>query len=127
MFTIDNVKVDFVLYPFNWLMPFETIGGARMLALQDMIPMKLQALSNRFSKKDFWDIAFLLNSFSLAQMLEIFKAKFPTIDAGYIVHSLTNFDNADLEPAPVQLVPKTWEEIKLDLQNAVIEYTQSLL
>lgn len=127
MFTIANVKVDFVLYPFKWLLPFETTEGARLIALEDMIPMKLQALSNRFSKKDFWDIAFLLNNFSLAQMLEIFKSKFPSIDTGYIIHSLTNFDDANLEPSPVQLLPKTWEEIKLNLQHVVIEYTQSLL
>lgn len=127
MFTINDVKVDVVLYPFKWLMPFETMEGARMIALQDIIPMKLQALSNRFSKKDFWDIAFLLHHFSLAQMLEIFKTKFSSIDIGYIIHSLTNFDNADMEPSPVQLLPKTWQEIKLDLQIAVIEYTKSLL
>ena len=127
MFTINNVKVDVVLYPFKWLMPFETIEGTRMIALQDIIPMKLQALSNRFSKKDFWDIAFLLHRFSLAQMLEIFKLKFPTIDIGYIIHSLTNFDNAESEPSPVQLIPKTWVQIKLDLQNAVTKYTQASL
>ena len=107
MFNIGNVIVDVVLYPFKWLMPFENMEGDRMIALQDIIPMKLQALSNRFSKKDFWDIAFLLNSFSLAQTLEIFKLNFPTIDVGCIIHSLTNFDNEDLEPSPVHLIPKT--------------------
>lgn len=127
MFTIDDVKVNFVLYPFKWLLPFETKEGARLISLDDIIPMKLQALSNRFSKQDFWDIAFLLNVFSLGQLLDIFKAKFPTIDIGYIIHSLTNFDDANLEPSPVQLLPKTWEEIKSDLHHAVIEHTQSLL
>jgi len=127
MFIIGNVKVDVVLYPFKWLLPFETTEGARLISLDDIIPMKLQALSNRFSKKDFWDIAFLLNSFALAQMVEIFKLKFPAIDVGYIIHSLTNFDDANLEPSPVQLLPKTWEEIQLDLQQAVIEHTKSLL
>lgn len=127
MFIIGDVKVDFVLYPFKWLLPFETTEGARLISIEDIIPMKLQALSNRFSKKDFWDIAFLLDRFTLAQMLEIFKSKFPTIDVGYIIHSLTNFDDANLEPSPVQLLPKTWEEIKLELQHVVIDYTQSLL
>jgi len=55
MFTINNIKVDFILYPFKWLLPFETSEGARLIALPGIIPMKLQALSNRFSKKDFWD------------------------------------------------------------------------
>lgn len=84
-------------------------------------------LKASISKKAFWDIAFLLTVFSPGQMLEIFKPKFPAIDIGYIIHSLTNFDDANLEPSPVQLRSKSWEEIKLELQHAVIEHTQSLL
>ena len=89
--------------------------------------MKLKALSNRFAKKDFWDIAYLLNNFSLSEMLEIFTSKFPQIDIGYIIHSLTNFDDAELEQQPLALLPKTWEEIKFELQKAVIDYTGSSL
>jgi len=127
MFTIDNIKVDFILYPFKWLQPFETIDHARLIALPDIIPMKLQALSNRFSKKDFWDIAFLMKIFSLSEMLEIFKSKFPQIDTGYIIHSLTNFDDAAREQPPVALLPKTWEEIKIELAKAVIDFTNSAI
>lgn len=127
MFIIDKVKVDFILYPFKWRQPFETIDGARLIGLPDIIPMKLQALSNRFSKKDFWDIAFLLNYFSLSEMLEIFKSKFPEIDTGYIIHSLTDFDVAEREQDPVELIPKTWEEIKNELQKVVIDFTNASL
>jgi len=127
MFTIDNIKVDFILYPFKWLQPFETIDDARLIALPDIIPMKLQALSNRFSKKDFWDIAFLMKIFSLSEMLEIFKSKFPQIDTGYIIHSLTNFDDAEREQQPVALLPKTWEEITNELAKAVIDFTNSAI
>lgn len=125
MFTIDDIKVDFILYPFKWLQPFETIEGTRLITLPDIIPMKLKALSNRFSKKDFWDIAYLLENFSLPEMLEIFKSKFPQIDTGYIIHSLTNFETAEEEQEPVVLLPKTWEEIKSKLQKVVIDFTDS--
>lgn len=125
MFTINNIKVDFILYPFKWLQPFDKINGTRLIALPDIIPMKLQALSNRFSKKDFWDIAFLLEIFSLSDMLEIFKSKFPQVDSGYIIHSLTNFENAEREQQPVVLLPKTWEKIKNELQKVVIDFTAS--
>lgn len=125
MFTIDNIKVDFILYPFKWLQPFEIFDGVRLIALPDIIPMKLQALSNRFSKKDFWDIAFLLKIFSLSEMVQIFKSKFPQIDPGYIIHSLTNFEDAEREQQPIDLLPKTWEEIKNELRKAVIDFTRS--
>jgi hypothetical protein len=123
MFLINRVKVDFILYPFEWLKSFDEIETYRLIPLEDMIPMKLQALSNRFSKKDFWDVEFLLREISLDKMLEIFKLKFPPVDTGYIIHSLTNFGNADSEEDPVCLIPRTWEEVKNNLQQEVRDYT----
>ncbi len=127
MFSINNVKVDFILYPFEWLQPFEIIESTRLISVRDIIPMKLQAVSNRFSKKDFWDIAFLLESFTLEQMITIFKNKFPQIDTGFIIHSLTAFDEAHHEQDPICLKPKSWEEIQHDLEKAVINYTNLFL
>ena len=127
MFNINGIKVDFILYPFKWLQPFELIQESRLISVTDMIPMKLQALSNRFAKKDFWDIAFLLKDFSLSKMMEIFMAKFPQVDPGFIIHSLTTFDDAESEPDPVCILPKTWPEIKVQLEAAVIDYTNQFL
>lgn len=127
MFLINNIKVDFILYPFDWLNPFDQIEDTRLINLEDIIPMKLQAISNRFSKKDFWDIELLLENFSLNKMINIFKLKFPPVDPGYIIHSLTNFEHADTEEDPVSLTTKTWEEIKQNLEKTVIVYTQQFL
>ena len=127
MFLINGVKVDFVLYPFDWLQPFDLIEETRLISLHDIIPMKLQAISNRFSKKDFWDIDFLLSEFSLAEMIKIFKQKFPPVDTGYIIHSLTNFENAEKEDDPVCLLPRTWKGIKSNLAEKVLAYTKSFL
>ena len=127
MFLVNEVKVDFVLYPFDWLKPFVQIEETRLISLNDIIPMKLQAISNRFSKKDFWDIDFLLSEFSLKEMIMIFKQKFPPVDTGYIIHSLTNFENAEKEPDPVCLITNTWAEVKSNLTNKVRDYTNSFL
>ncbi len=127
MFIINDVKVDFILYPFEWQYPSETKEEVRLINIADIIPMKLQALSNRFAKKDFWDIAFLLKQFSLEDMLAIFKRKFPQIDTGYIIHSLTQFDEAEKEDDPVCLIPMEWTDLKKFLQKTVFEYTKKLL
>lgn len=127
MFLINGIKTDFILYPFEWLNPFEIMDENRLISLEDMIPMKLQAISNRFSKKDFWDIELLLENYSLNNMIGIFKLKFPPIDSGFIIHSLTNFENADLEEDPICLNPKTWAEVKQNLEKKVIDYTQQFL
>lgn len=127
MFIIDGVKVDFVLYPFEWSQPFDITGGARLISPEDIIPMKLQAISNRFSKKDFWDIEILLETYPLNRMMELFKLKFPPVDTGYIVHSLTNFENAGTEEDPVCLIPKGWETVKQNIREKVMEYTRQFL
>ena len=127
MFLINNIKVDFVLYPFDWLNNFDNIEETRLISLEDIIPMKLQAISNRFSKKDFWDIELLLQNFSLNKMIDIFKLKFPPADPGFIIHRLTNLEHADTEEDAVSLTTKTWEEIKQNLEKTVIAFTNQFL
>lgn len=127
LFNINDTKVDFVLYPFAWLLPFDVVDGIRLLSVADIISMKLQAVSNRNAKKDYWDIAFLLKQYSLQEMLKIFKTKFPQIDVGFIIHSLTDFDKADTELDPDIYTEITWNEIKVQLINEVRNYTESLL
>ena len=126
--TINDIKVDFVLYPFPWLHSFAVIEGIRLLSVEDIIPMKLQAAGNRNAKKDYWDIAALLKDYSLTTMLKVFASKFPQIDVGFIIHSLTDYEKADTELDPDTSDDETtWDEIKMQLTNAVTLYTMSLL
>ena len=60
-------------------------------------------------------------------MLEIFKTKFPQIDIGFIIHSLTDFEKGDTELDPDIYINITWDEIKVQLINEVRNYTESLL
>ena len=127
LFSIREVKVDFVLYPFPWLQPFDIIDDIRLLSFQDIVPMKLQAVSNRNAKKDYWDIEALLHKYSLEEMLKLFKQKFPQIDTGFIIHSLTDFEKADTEPDPDAFNNKSWDDIKLQLTMEVRNYTGNFL
>ncbi|TAL50562.1 MAG: hypothetical protein EPN92_01575 [Chitinophagaceae bacterium] len=127
MFSINDIKIDFVLYPFTWSESFETIEGIRFLSIRDIIPMKLQAISNRNAKKDYWDIATLFNRYSLDEMLKIFNLKFPQIDTGFIIHSLTDFEKADTELNPDTFDNISWNEIKSLLVSEVRKYTEGLL
>lgn len=105
----------------------ESFAETRLLSVEDIIPMKLQAASNRNSKKDYWDIAALLEKYSLDTMLKIFTAKFSQIDIGFIIHSLTDFEKADAELDPDTNTGITWNEIKKKLIIAVKQYTDGLL
>jgi predicted nucleotidyltransferase component of viral defense system len=127
IFDIEGVRVDFVQYPFEWLRPFEIIDGIRFAQVEDLIPMKIQGIENRKSKKDFWDIALLMQHYPVEEMFNIMQQKFPFVDVGHLIHSFTYFDDADLQPDPLALDGITWEFVKETVRNAVLDYSKTFL
>ena len=85
----------------------------------DVIAMKLGAISGRGAKKDFWDVAELLNHLTLEQMIQLFKVKYTNSDPGYAVRSLTYFDDADEQIDPIVLNSITLPEVKRRIAQAV--------
>lgn len=127
VFEIEQVRVDFVLYPFPWINPFDKTEAIRLVSIADIIPMKLQGMENRKSKKDFWDLACLLDHYSLQYMMETMKKKFPFVDIGFLIHALTHFEDAELQPDPLALNNWDWEYVKDRLQNAAVGFTKTFL
>lgn len=127
IFDIEGVRVYFVQYPFDWLYDFERIDDIRFAHVEDIIPGKIQGIENRKSKKDFWDIACLLGYYNMEDMFQIMEKKIPFINIGHLIHSFTNFEEADLQPDPVVLNGWTWEFVKEQISRAVIDYTKSFL
>ena len=48
----------------------------RIAGIKDIIAMKLAAITGRGSKKDFFDIYFLLKKFCLKEMVEMYHEKY---------------------------------------------------
>ncbi len=118
--TINGVKVDLILHEYPFIHGVQTIESLRLLAFEDIIPMKLEAMATRGFKKDFWDIAELLNHFTLAQMLHFHQQRYPNSDIGHIVLSATYFEDAEKERAdPVGLTGITWKQVKDRMRQAV--------
>lgn len=120
--TIDGVKIDLIRHAYPYLLPVEANEGIRMLSIPDIIPMKLGALARRGNKKDFWDIAYLLDQYSLPEMLEFFKQKYQNEDIGYVVMSLTYFDDAENQDDPVVFQKILWNDVKRKVRLAVLDY-----
>ncbi len=121
---IDGVKIDLIRHAYPYLSPVEELEGIRMLSIPDIIPMKLGALARRGSKKDFWDISYLLDFHALPDMLDFFKRKYQNDDIGYVVMSLTYFDDADKQDDPVVFQKMTWGKVKSKVRTAVLDYTK---
>jgi hypothetical protein len=125
---IDGVKVDVILHKYQYLKPIEIIDGVRFMSIEDIIPMKLEAMATRGVKKDFWDIGELLNHYSLSQMFEYYQAKYPNSDIGHVILSMTYFVDAEIQKDnPDDLRGITWDSVKDKMKNTVANYVRQQL
>lgn len=116
---INGVKVDFVNYKYPLLSEVLFLEGIRMLSTQDIAAMKLNAIAGRGSKKDFIDLFFLLQEFSLPEILSFYQKKYHDGSLFMVQKSLTYFDDADLQLQPQMFLDFNWEECKSHICNEV--------
>ena len=119
VYNVSDIKVDVVYYDYAWLRDPIRVDGIRLAMMEDIAPMKLEAINSRGSKKDFIDLAFLLEQFSLEQMLSLYREKFPQGSEYLVMRSLVYFDDAEDDPMPVMLKPLSWDAAKERICEAV--------
>ena len=117
---IDSIKVDFVRHRYALQYPMLIIEGVRMPDIKDIAPMKLDAVTKRGSKKDFYDIYFLLQQMTLPEMLDLYNNKYKLSTMFHIIKSLTYFDDAEEDIQPIAFDKKiTWLKVKRFIQKSV--------
>jgi hypothetical protein len=119
VFILSGIKVDLVYYEHPWLTDAVEEEGIRLATVSDIAPMKLEAINNRGSKKDFVDLAFILDVLSLGDLLALYRKKYPRGSEYLVLRSLVYFEDAEDDPMPVMLRPMTWEEVKGRIREEV--------
>jgi hypothetical protein len=120
---LDAVKLD-LYYTDPLIRDALIIEGIRLATLEDIIAMKIDVISRKARKKDFWDLHELINEYSLPQMIAFHQERYPYgHNAALILKNLTNFDYADNDFEPICLKGKYWEVIKLDFTEIVADFT----
>ena len=122
MFWIDGIKVDTVNYPYAWLDECLNIDGVRLASKRDIAAMKISAIINRGTKKDFIDLYYLLKEFSLQQILQLYMTKYQDGSEFIALKSLAYFEDAESDPMPYMFEGLSWEEIKSAIRTEVHEY-----
>lgn len=115
----DCVKLD-LMYTDKFLNAEETKDGIRMASVDDIVAMKINAISRGGRKKDFWDIHKLLESYTLPQMLELHKQRHEwEHEDAQVLKSLIDFDEADAMEDPKCLEGKDWDNVKIEIISEV--------
>ncbi|MBY0433763.1 MAG: nucleotidyl transferase AbiEii/AbiGii toxin family protein [Cyclobacteriaceae bacterium] len=120
--TVNNVKVDFIRHGYPFVKPPITEEGITYLSKEDIAAMKLNAISNSGKRlKDFIDVYFLLEHFSLHQMIEFYTIKYPNFNPLIPLKAINFFDDIDPAIDPPKLKRKLpIAEIKKRINDSVL-------
>lgn len=120
----DAVKISFFNYQYNLLFPLVKFNGIHVADQRDIAAMKINAASQRGSKKDFIDIYFLMKKYSLSELIQFFENKYHNIKFNklHILKSLVFFEDANNEPEPIMIKKATWDEVKRHISKEVKKY-----
>lgn len=123
---IDDVKIDLVKHhAFKQIGTPEEEGGIRMFSDRDIVAMKVFAILKRAEKKDFWDLAELLQVYTVQDIITFYQEKYPSSQLLITVpQAITYFADAEESVDPVSLKGQTWENVKESIRQKVKEYLQ---
>lgn len=120
---IQKIKVDIVYFPHSPIDKIDEVDNIRMYSSADISAMKIQAILGRAKKKDFWDLYELLQHFSLQQLIDWHKQKYPSqMLAISIPNAITYFSEAEESETPVSFKNQTWDQIKKGISKTVSDY-----
>lgn len=123
IYLLDRIKVDFVDYSrYPWIDNPVVDGSVRLASPKDIAAMKVNAAEGRGTKKDFIDIYFLLQHYSLSDILDFYSQKYPEYSKFRALMSLTYFEDAEGQLMPKMFKAVSWETIKKEIDNAVKVY-----
>ena len=125
--TVHGISVSFLEYRYPLLASANRWPEFHCLlaSLDDITCMKLSAIAQRGSKKDFIDLyALLRNDHDLEEALELYKKRYAVEDIGHVLFGLAWFDDADREKTPKMLWDVDWETVRESIREWVKEYAK---
>ncbi|MEK6815182.1 MAG: nucleotidyl transferase AbiEii/AbiGii toxin family protein [Nitrospirota bacterium] len=127
---VDGVRVGLFKYEVPLRYPIVDREGIRLADWRDVLAEKLKTVSQRGSKKDFYDLyEIFTRRLSVPEGVAIFKARFAGTGLNFyhVLRSLTYFEDADGEPDP-RLLDRAygWEEVKRFFVEHVREFEKEM-
>lgn len=122
VYQLDGIKIDIVNYSYAWIDDAIVEDGIVLASPQDIAAMKINAIEGRGTKKDFIDIYFLLQHYTLKEILEFYTEKYPEYSIFRALMSLTYFEDAETQIMPRMFVDVSWNDIKDSVCKVVDEY-----
>jgi len=124
---IDDIEVDIIAHRYHLINDPVTEDNINILSEQDIIAMKLNAISTSGQRiKDFIDIYYLLDKYDLKTLLGFYLKKYDQKSDLLVLKSLIYFEDVEESEFPVLLKDPglKWKDIKRKIEETVINYTR---
>ena len=110
----NSVKFSYFYYSYKLVAETVDFDGIAIANLEDIAAMKLVAITDRGTKKDYVDLYFLSQQYSFEKMFEFYDKKYHLIDSNrmIILKSMGYFIDADESEMPVMIKNIEWETVK---------------
>ena len=126
----NNVRFSLFLYEYPLILEPVLYSNISIISPEDIAAMKLAAIMDRGTKKDFIDLYFLSkNGISIDRAFEYYEKKYKALanNAYSLVRSLSYFDDAEQMEMPDMILKINWEEIKEFFRKEVVTLAEKYL
>lgn len=122
-----DVRASFFTYSYPLVEPSKKLFGVNVASLTDIGLMKLIAISQRGSRRDFVDLFFICQVMPLEQLMALLPKKYVGVkySLNHILRSLVYFADAEIEPMPKMLQPIRWSKVKRFFETEVKKIAQA--
>ncbi len=127
---IGQTKFSMFYYKYPLLEPIVSFEGLQLAALPDIAAMKIHAIEDRGTRRDFVDVYFLSRKYTLEEMLGFYQKKYAVLEDHLysILRSLDYFEDAEQEKQmPKMLINVAWEEVKEYFRKETNKLTEKLV
>lgn len=110
----DKIKFSLFYYSYPLLYSPKNLKGIKVADLRDITAMKISAISERGTKRDFIDLYAICQKIPLRKALFLYNRKYGTLSNNlfHLFKSLTYFEDAEGDVMPKMLISFSWSEVK---------------
>ena len=126
-------KTEFSLfhYPYELLNSFISFEQVLLASIQDIAAMKIAAVVQRGTKRDFIDIYYLLKKYPLKKLISWTLKKYPSYQQMLLLKALIYFKDAEekKEKREIKILDKkfSWEKAKKEIFEEVKKYQLEMI
>lgn len=119
----DAVKMSYFQYDYPLIAPTMLFSGVALADPVDIAAMKLSAIMDRGTKRDFVDVYELVrHGISFDTMFSAYDQKYRAFEANMfsLMRALQYFDDAETTNMPDMITPLSWGEVKEFFNREVV-------